>query len=148
MAVNQVPEHFYQQSAVVPVRRHDGRVEVMLITSRKRKRWVIPKGVREPDLSFAESAAKEALEEAGVEGEVAPTELGSYDYEKWGGTCSVRVFAMTVGTVREDWPEQYRDREWMSPTEAAERVQEPELRRMLLELGERLEHDAAGEEEP
>ena len=120
----------------------------MLITSRKKKRWVLPKGVRELDLSFAESAAKEALEEAGVEGEVAAAELGTYVYDKWGGTCSVKVFAMRVETEHEVWPEQYRDREWMSPAEAASRVNEPELKRLLLEFGKRIEDGATGEDLP
>ena len=48
--MSQVPEHFYTQSAVIPYRERNGAIEVLMITSRKRKRWVIPKGVREPEL--------------------------------------------------------------------------------------------------
>lgn len=141
-----VPEHFYQQSAVIPYRRRAGAIEFLLITSRKKKRWVLPKGVREPELSFADSAAKEALEEAGIEGETGTTEVGTYEYGKWGGTCTVKVFAMHVESMHETWPEMYRDREWLSPREAATRVEEPQLRHMLVELGERLESSAAKEE--
>jgi phosphohistidine phosphatase len=143
-----VPEHFYQQSAVVPFRRRDGAIEFLLITSRKKKRWVLPKGVREPELSFAESAAREALEEAGIEGTTPAKELGSYEYEKWGGTCTVKVFAMKVATVHEDWSESYRERAWLSPRQAASRVDEPELSLLLAELGRRLEAGETGEELP
>ena len=143
-----VPEHFYQQSAVVPFSRRKGKIQFLLITSRKKKRWVIPKGVRELELSFAESAAKEALEEAGVEGRVAARALGVYEYEKWGGTCNVKVFAMQVETVHATWAESYRDREWTSPKQAASRVEEPALRKLLLALGARLESGAKGEELP
>ena len=60
----------FKQSAVVPYRLVKNEIEVLLITTRK-GRWIIPKGIIEPELSAAESAAKEALEEAGVKGEVS-----------------------------------------------------------------------------
>ena len=47
------------------------------------------KGIKDPGLSPRESAAKEALEEAGIEGEIADAALGSYTCEKWGATCTV-----------------------------------------------------------
>lgn len=130
--MNEVPEHFYQQSAVLPFRLDRGRLEILLITSRRRKRWVLPKGVVELDLSPAESAAKEAMEEAGIEGVVAARPLGEYSYEKWGGTCTVEVFPMAVHTTFDVWPESYRDRHWLDPVEAAERVREPALKAMIL----------------
>ncbi len=132
--MSQVPDHFYRQSAVLPYRTDRGRLEILLVTSRRRKRWVVPKGVREPDLSSAESAAKEALEEAGIEGHVGSQPLGTYTYEKWGGVCTVEIFPMEVHTSYEVWPESYRDRLWLSPEEAAERVNEPELKAIILEF--------------
>jgi phosphohistidine phosphatase len=130
------PDHFYQQSAVVPVRLHQGRAEVCLIGSRKNKRWVIPKGVIEPDLSPPASAAKEALEEAGLEGEVDTTPIGTYRYEKWGGTCTVTVYCMRVRDIHDQWPESHRQRAWLAPSEAAERVDDPGLQRILADLPE------------
>ena len=58
----------------------------LLVTSRKGTRRVLPKGVVEPDLSPAASAAKEALEEAGICGPIDHEPLGTYQYRKWGGT--------------------------------------------------------------
>lgn len=127
-----VPEHFFQQSAVLPYRYDRGSLEILMITSRRRKRWVLPKGVIEPDLTPAESAVKEAFEEAGIEGDLAPEPLGSYRYEKWGGICSVAVFAMAVSSTYDSWPESYRSRHWLDPDEAAARVDEPELEAMIL----------------
>jgi len=132
--MNQVPEHFYQQSAVLPHRSDRGRLEILLVSSRRKKRWVIPKGVRELDLDAAASAAKEALEEAGIEGELSTDAIGTYRYEKWGGTCTVEVFSMAVHTSYDTWPESYRDRHWLSPEEAADRVDEPELKQIILEF--------------
>ncbi len=132
--MRQVPEHFYNQSAVIPFREQGENMEVLMITSRKRKRWVLPKGVKEPDLSPQDSAAKEALEEAGIEGLVSEAPIGSYEYDKWGGTCTVEVFTMDVQKVLDEWEESYRGREWVSLEEAVRRVSEPELKRILRRL--------------
>lgn len=132
--MNRVPEHFYKQSAALPYRNDRGRLEILVVSSRRRKRWVIPKGVRELDLDAAASAAKEALEEAGIEGDVSNDSIGTYEYDKWDGTCTVEVFSMAVHTSYDTWPESYRDRHWLSPQEAAERVDEPELKKIILDF--------------
>ena len=137
--MSEKPRHFYRQSAVIPYRIRRGKVEVLLITSRKRKRWILPKGICEPDLSPAESAAKEALEEAGVEGRTSESIVATYEYQKWGGTCTVQVFAMRVEIVHEEWLESHRLRAWLSPTEAAERVDETALGVLLLGFETNLE---------
>ncbi len=128
------PDYYYTQSAVVPFRRRRGELEILMITSRKKKRWVLPKGVVEPDLSPWASAAKEALEEAGIEGKVSRRSVGNYRYEKWGGTCTVDVFPMAVGKIHESWLESFRERRWLSLGEAVARVREGELRRILRSL--------------
>lgn len=132
VALNTVPEHFYRQSAALPFRSDRGSLEILLITSRRKKRWVIPKGVVELDLDPATSAVKEALEEAGIKGQISPRSIGSYQYEKWGGSCSVEVYALAVETTYDAWPESYRVRHWLDPVEAADRVNEPELKKIIL----------------
>ena len=54
----------------------------MLITSRRRGRWILPKGWPMSGLSLAGAAAREAEEEAGVAGEILAEPIGSYDYKK------------------------------------------------------------------
>lgn len=132
--MTKVPEHFYKQSAVIPYRQGVGGLEVLLITSRKKKRWVIPKGVKERHMSAQASAANEALEEAGVEGRVHERALGCYRYQKWGGECTVEVFAMFVETVHEEWLEGHRDRRWLPPEQAAAIVDEEALKGLILKL--------------
>ena len=130
-----LPGWIYAQSAVLPYRRRDDDLEVLVVTSRKGSRWVIPKGIVEPGMTAAASAAKEAMEEAGVEGRVANRSLGKYRYRKWGGTCEVEVFAMEVTTELEDWPEShFRRRAWVSPEAAVERLDHPKLRKLLRRL--------------
>ena len=125
------PDYYYHQSAVVPVRFAKGEVEVLMITSRSGKRWVVPKGIIEPHLSPEESAAKEAEEEAGILGTVLPGSLGSFEYEKWGGSCSVQVFVMQVTEVKDVWLENFRSRAWLTLEDAMARIKEQALRDMI-----------------
>ncbi len=140
--MNRMPDWIYKQSAVLPYRLRDHDLEVLLITSRKGKRWVLPKGIVEPGLSGPASAAQEAREEAGIEGEVAARRLGRYRYKKWNGTCRVEVFPMKVTVERDQWPEAgIRRREWLSVDEAAARLGDKKLcklaRRLPKALGKR-----------
>ncbi len=129
------PDWMYNQSAVIPYRQTADGLEVLLITSRKGKRWVPPKGVVEPHLTPSQSAAQEALEEAGIRGNVDERPLGIYRYDKWGGTCEVQVFAMEVTDQLDDWPEAgFRRREWLPRIEAKERLAEDGLKAVLDDL--------------
>lgn len=126
------PWWFYQQSGVIPYQVEQDKVEVLLITSRRSGRWIIPKGVIEQGISAAESAAREAYEEAGVRGKVSPTPIGEYQYNKWGGVCTVKVFTMEVQLVLETWPEAgSRRRQWMPLELAAQSVEELELQQLI-----------------
>jgi 8-oxo-dGTP pyrophosphatase MutT (NUDIX family) len=114
-----VPAHFYDQSSAVPIVGDGEGVRLVLVTSRKGKRWTFPKGVIEPNLTPQESAAQEALEEAGVLGEINAERIGSYTYEKWGGTCTVQVFGLAVLRVLDEWQEaDVRERRIVPPAEA------------------------------
>ena len=133
------PDWCYRQSAVVPYRRNSTDVEVLLITSRKGRKWIVPKGIVEPDLTPTESAVAEAFEEAGVRGTVSETLLGTYRYSKWGGTCAVDVFPLSVEDELDDWPEStFRRRLWLPLAEAAERVSSDPLAEIIRALGRHL----------
>ncbi len=58
------------QYAALPYRQMGRRLEILLITSRETRRWVIPKGWPMNGLTPQEAAATEAVEEAGIEGEI------------------------------------------------------------------------------
>lgn len=111
----------------------------MLITSMKKKKWIVPKGFVEFNLSGFESAKKEAYEEAGVTGANETIELGSYLAEKDIGHTHVRIYSMEVIKVHEDYPEKNnRKRKWFTINEAAEVISVPELKQMILKLEEKL----------
>ena len=76
------PIAHFLQSGVIPYRRTGPDVQVLLVTSNKRRRWIIPKGYVALGMSSAVSAAKEAWEEGGISGVVSKTPIGSYQYTK------------------------------------------------------------------
>lgn len=113
-----------RQAAALPLRR--GRV--CLITSRSRKRWVIPKGWIEPGQTAGETALQEAWEEAGLVGALEREPIGTYLYEKEGKTYHVVVFVMRVTSVEQDWPERnFRERAFVSPAGFFDRIDDEGL---------------------
>ena len=128
-------EFNFTQSGVVPYRRIDDRIEVILITSIRKKKWIIPKGYVEFNLSHFESAKKEAFEEAGVYGENETIELGSFKVNKAIGICFIQVYSMEVNKILDDYPDkERRRRKWFSIEEAVQNVEIPELKQIITTL--------------
>jgi 8-oxo-dGTP pyrophosphatase MutT (NUDIX family) len=122
----------FRQSSVLPFRIGKKGLEILMITSMKRKRWIIPKGIVEPDMTPAASAAKEALEEAGIEGDVLDQSIGNYHYKKWGGLCRCDVFPMRVTKIHDKWLEKdERSREWVPAATALKRIRHKKLRSIV-----------------
>ncbi|HEY9697389.1 MAG TPA: NUDIX hydrolase [Trichocoleus sp.] len=120
------------QSGVIPYRIRDRQIEVLLVTSSKGKNWGIPKGWVEPLMTAADSAAKEAWEEAGITGAVHQPSIGVYQRRKWGLPFQVEVFLMEVETVLDDWQEaKNRKRQWLTLPQAIKRVKRSELKQLL-----------------
>jgi len=131
------PEWYYKQSAVIPYRKKNGKPEVLLITSRSKGNWIIPKGIIEIDLRPEHSAAKEAMEEAGVLGKVGDKIVGKFEYRKWGGTCSVKVYPLLVEKILDEWAEkEMRTRRWFSLKKASKKVKKKALAKILSEFQE------------
>jgi 8-oxo-dGTP pyrophosphatase MutT (NUDIX family) len=136
------PRRLLQYAAVPYRRRDDDTIEVMLVTSRETKRWVVPKGWPIRGAKPHISAAREALEEAGVIGRPDADAIGTYHYAKRlkNGTearCKVEVFPLEVKSQRKRWRERgERKARWFELSKAARVVQEPGLGRLLRNLGE------------
>ena len=132
------------QYAALPYRVSGGTLEILLVTSRRTRRWIVPKGWPVEGLEPSQCAAMEALEEAGVSGEIEKTSVGHYRYLKHHKSrpsepCKVEVFALKVRQQRKSWSEgEERERRWCKPAEAAAAVGEPLLRLLILEFEERL----------
>jgi len=130
------PGYYYHQSGVVPYRVRKGELEVLLVTARGKRNWIIPKGIIEPDFSARNSAAKEALEEAGVTGPVGSHPLGVYQQNKWGRACYIKVYPMQVTRIYKVWKEDDRKRQWLPLKKALKLVGNDGLKRLLKQLPE------------
>ncbi|HEY3776609.1 MAG TPA: NUDIX hydrolase [Rhizomicrobium sp.] len=125
------------QYAALPWRRSHGALEILLVTTRRTRRWIVPKGWPEAGLLPHQCAAREALEEAGVEGDAAPRPLGAFAYDKHRKSgeslaCTVLVFPMEVARQRRNWPEKSaRETRWCTTEMALELVGDPGLRRLI-----------------
>jgi uncharacterized protein len=126
-----------RQVASLPYRLDGERAEVLLVTSRETRRWVLPKGNLIAGIPPHRAAEQEAFEEAGVSGIVCPAPIGDYTYlkrKRFGRArpTLVTVYPMAALQLANDWPERWdRERRWMLASDAAALVQEPELRNIL-----------------
>lgn len=129
-----------QQVAVLPFVKMASDVRVLLVTTRDRGDWILPKGWPASGLSLAAAAALEAIEEAGAVGAIDDTPIGTYSYRKrmdagYTVPCHVFVYPMLVREHRLDWPEQDERRvRWCSLQEAVGLTQEAELTAFLEDL--------------
>jgi uncharacterized protein Yka (UPF0111/DUF47 family)/8-oxo-dGTP pyrophosphatase MutT (NUDIX family) len=134
-----------RQIAALPYRTEgaasDAPIRILLVTSRENRRWVIPKGNQSSGVVAHAAAAIEAEEEAGVQGLVCPTPLGTYRYrkrQKNGASLmiDVDVFPLAVNRELSAWKEQgERERRWVSLPEAASMVDEPDLSDLIRSFG-------------
>lgn len=114
-----------------------GKVKFALITSRRTRRWILPKGWPMDGTTPSNAAAIEAFEEAGFKGHISDDCIGIYSFNKVleeddGLPCVVAVFPMKVETELDDWPEaDERERKWCGRKKAARLVDSPELARMI-----------------
>jgi 8-oxo-dGTP pyrophosphatase MutT (NUDIX family) len=127
------------QYAALPYRRRAGGLEVMLITSRETRRWIIPKGWPAPGMTPHDSAKNEAMEEGGVVGRIGERSIGCYHYTKLldgaAVPCRVEVFLLEVEEQLTSWLEEgQRHIRWFEVQEAGEAVQEPELSALIRNL--------------
>ncbi len=134
------PAYYYQQSGVLAYRIHDGQLQLLMFKTLHNPLWKLAKGIIEPGLSAAESAAKEAWEELGIRGEVDPEPLGDTRHAKWGGECDLRLFAMRVTAAPDaaHWWHDKRFCQWLSPEEAAPACVIEDIARFIRALNDRI----------
>jgi 8-oxo-dGTP pyrophosphatase MutT (NUDIX family) len=137
------PNQILNQAGVIAYRILDGKVQVLLVTSRDTGRWIIPKGNVDSGTTPAKAAAKEAYEEAGVKGNItSQIPFGLYTYFKRLESGKARAARVEVYLLRVDqqlgkWPETgQRKLSWRSTKKAVGLVQEPGVVPLLLRLME------------
>ncbi len=125
------------QFAALCWRMRKGKIQVLLITSRRRKRWIVPKGWPMDGKTPAQCAAIEAWEEAGVEGEASDDCIGVYSYARLREDdetlqCLAMLYPVKVKRLKDKYPERkQRRRKWVSRKKAAKMVGERELSKLI-----------------
>jgi 8-oxo-dGTP pyrophosphatase MutT (NUDIX family) len=126
----------FKQFAALPYRMRDDAVEILLITTRKKGRWSVPKGWPIKRKSPQQTAATEAYEEAGVHGAVGDKRIGQFRKRRLKKEnmvmCDVHIFPLAVTRQQKTWPEEHeRTRVWVEPRKAAKLVKKAGLRRAI-----------------
>ncbi|QPC90899.1 NUDIX hydrolase [Mesorhizobium sp. INR15] len=129
-----------RQVAAIPFRLGaKGDVEVMLVTSRTTRRFIVPKGWPMKGKSGRKAATIEAQEEAGVLGKTLKDPAGTYSYWKRLANRFVRVdvivYLLDVTEELANWQEaKRRQRAWLTPSDAAMLIDEPDLSTLVRTL--------------
>ena len=136
-----------QQGGALPFVNLAGNIRIMLVSSRRRGRWGVPKGWAQKEETLVAAAEREAAEEAGVDGTAAELPLGRYAYDKkmpegYALRCEVVVFPLLVRSQAETWSEDStRVRRWCDLGEASELVDDRSLGKLLADCsGDVAEH--------
>jgi 8-oxo-dGTP pyrophosphatase MutT (NUDIX family) len=131
------------EAGVLAYRRNHGKLEILLVSKIRSKRWGIPKGRVEPHLSFGELASKEAFEEAGVVGYVSANSIGMFRARKLNRNglshqiIEVWVYLFEVTDTQSKWPEMHkRQVKWVSCEIAAQQLREPVLAHLCHRLAQ------------
>lgn len=129
------------QIAALVYRWNAGELEVLLVTSRETRRWILPKGWPMAGKTAAMTAAREADEEAGIIGHAAKKPLGRYSTIKRIGETAlpseVEVYALQFIKQKPKWKERgERICLWLPAMEAANTVAEPDLAAIIRAFAE------------
>ncbi|MGO9421234.1 NUDIX hydrolase [Roseiarcus sp.] len=123
----------------------DAALEILVVTTRQTRRWIIPKGWPIKGLRPPKAAAREAFEEAGVTGRIGVRAVGSFTYDKALdeagrlATCEVTVFPLLVKSQSDAWPEiEQRVTQWVEPSKAAAMVKDLELKAVIAAFAKRV----------
>ncbi len=129
-------------AGAIPYRFLNDRLEILCITSRVRKNWIVPKGVWDPGRDLHEIATEEAWEEGGVVGILDKNAVGIYEEAKNGGNERVELFALKVERVEEKWPEaDFRGRRWFDCDKALDAVPLAGIAGLIKKMRDRLSID-------
>jgi 8-oxo-dGTP pyrophosphatase MutT (NUDIX family) len=119
-------------------------LEILVVTTRQTRRWIVPKGWPIKRLTPSKSAAREAFEEAGVTGKIGARPIGDFRYKKAAdqngaeSDCEVKVFPLLVKRQSATWPEfGQRVVQWVNPEKAISLIREPELKSIVAKFAKR-----------
>ncbi len=123
----------------------EAALEILVVTTRRTRRWIIPKGWPIKGLRPPKAAAREAYEEAGVTGRIGVKPIGTFTYEKAldeagvEATCEVKVYPLLVKRQAEVFPEfEQRMLQWVDPAKAVALIKDAGLKKLVKAFAKRL----------
>ena len=131
------------QIAALVYRWQADELEVLLVTSRETRRWILPKGWPVSGKTAAATAEQEADEEAGIFGRAGKKPLGRYAAIKQIGeislVCEVEVYPLHFAKQKQKWKERgERVCRWLAAEEAAATIAEPDLASIIRDFAEEM----------
>lgn len=133
------PVALSRQSGALPYTVVENRIVFLLVTSRRTGRWIFPKGSISTGMTPWDSAAKEALEEAGVTGEIAVEPVGTYQNSDKGMLVDIDLYPLRVDAQQDSWDEMdQRLRHWALLAEARRLLADRSLSRIAEALHKQL----------
>ncbi|WP_370932026.1 NUDIX hydrolase [Bartonella sp. DGB1] len=141
-----VENEYFLQVGAIAYKYINNKYEILLVTSKTSKRWIIPKGWPQKNKNLSESALQETIEEAGATGNITQIPVGHYYYEKLSRSkqkskkIRLDVFGLEVTEIYQDWQERYqRCRQWFTADEAVLIIEQPELAQLVSDFFNDLE---------
>lgn len=128
------PRDVQQAGAICYRLTASGRLQVLLVGSRRNGRWGVPKGHIDPGEASHAAAARESFEEAGVVGDVGKTIFGFFGYQKDSSPhrYHVAIHLLRVTKTTDEFPEKaVRKQKWFSIKDAILEAAQPGLRSLL-----------------
>lgn len=117
---------------VLPYTEDNGKKELVLVTSKTRRNWILPKGRRISGKSGAASALQEAYEEAGLLGRIKGSKAIRVVIRRRGKKILLILYPMRVEKILKRWPEsKYRKRLSVSMQKAHRVMDCPGMKRSL-----------------
>lgn len=139
------PKRAPDQVAAVCYRTGERGIEFLLVKTGG-GRWTFPKGGVEAGLTYAQAAALEAYEEAGVHGHMEEAPFASYvgrkrrEVRRASNTAELMVHAHLCKVLRRGKPEESnRDPRWFSPEQAKRKLLESRTQQEGAELAKVVE---------
>lgn len=131
------------QAGAVVFRRRNNKIEILLITTLKKQKWILPKGIIEEDQDIGQTVKNELFEESGVQGNIVSPLLGENRRIKWGRKCIIKYYAVELQKIFTEWPEQeFRKRKWIEMRKALNKVSKPELKKIIINFINWIEQDS------
>lgn len=123
-----------EQTGALPWRIEDGRLQILIVRTKRDSHWTVPKATQDPEMTPQEVAEGEAWEEAGVQGSAGPHAIGEYEYVRGSKVYRVSVYPVLVAEVHDAWPEDFRDRLWCDLHAEPVPVESDQLRMIIADF--------------